>query len=383
MKNYLVITPFFPSETNFRGGYVYDQVQSIKKNSHYNIKVIILSSLYSKKQQNYIYNGIECFPFRVWDFPSFFLPSFFQRINNFRLLRFLKKHNIELKQTDVVHSHVCYPAAYFSSFLKRRFRVKALLQHHGLDVLQKEVGRLPSFFKKIQNYFLVKKSKKIVQNHDLNIGVSQRVLDHLHDDIASDKVNSIVLYNGVDTKKFFPLSKAEKQEYVIGCVANFWELKDHITLIKAVEILIEKGLHIKVEFIGTGRTKNNCVQYIKDKNLGSHFNFFDEVIHSDLNEFYNNINLFALPSYHEALGCVYLEAWATNTPFIGVKEQGVEELVPDEYKNKLLIEKGDVLALANKIEYFYFNKQPFVFNADLEINKLIRSFLDQIEKLDR
>ena len=43
--------------------------------------------------------------------------------------------------------------------------------------------------------------------------------------------------------------------FTIGCVANFWKLKDQITLIKAVEILLLNGLKIEVKFVGTGKEK--------------------------------------------------------------------------------------------------------------------------------
>ena len=49
-----------------------------------------------------------------------------------------------------------------------------------------------------------------------------------------------------------------------------------------------------------------------------------------MNNFYNSIDLFVLPSYYEALGCVYLESWATHTPFVGVEGQGISELIIDE-----------------------------------------------------
>ena len=52
--------------------------------------------------------------------------------------------------------------------------------------------------------------------------------------------------------------------------------------------------------------------------LEKHFDFKEELKHTDLNIFYNQLDLFVLPSFNEALGCVYLESWATNTPFIGV-----------------------------------------------------------------
>ena len=47
--------------------------------------------------------------------------------------------------------------------------------------------------------------------------------------------------------------------------------------------------------------------------------------------------------YHhtmKALGCVYLESWATNTPFIAVKDQGISEIIPKNLKNLMLVPKS-------------------------------------------
>ena len=38
MINYVIITPFFPSQTSFRGSYLLDQAKAIKKISKYKKK---------------------------------------------------------------------------------------------------------------------------------------------------------------------------------------------------------------------------------------------------------------------------------------------------------------------------------------------------------
>jgi len=38
-------------------------------------------------------------------------------------------------------------------------------------------------------------------------------------------------------------------------------------------------------------------------------------------------DVFIMPSFYEALGCVYLEAMAMKLPTIGVKGQGIDEII--------------------------------------------------------
>ena len=88
-------------------------------------------------------------------------------------------------------------------------------------------------------------------------------------------------------------------------ILDVWQIKDQITLIKAVEILLKEGFEdIKVTFIGTGVTRTECEEYVQRQELNNYFEFKNEVDHRQLNAFYNTLDLFVLPSYWDAFGCV-------------------------------------------------------------------------------
>ena len=147
----------------------------------------------------------------------------------------------------------------------------------------------------------------------------------------------------------------------------------------AIELLKE-GLKIKLKFIGSGPTLIDCKKLIP-QDLEAYFEFMDEVAHHNLNTFYNHINLFVLPSYYEAYGCVYVESWATNTPFIAVKGQGIEEVMSDKMKELFLIEVENLLDLSSKIRHFYTQNVTFEFNPQLKIENTIRNFIQEIENI--
>ena len=128
------------------------------------------------------------------------------------------------------------------------------------------------------------------------------------------------------------------------------------------------------EFVGNGPTIQFCIDYINKNNIPN-IKFTDKIPHKDLNIFYNNLSLFVLPSYYEALGCVYLESWATNTPFIAIKEQGIEEILNDNLKQKFLIEKGDYLSLAKNINNLKNNCESITFDSKYDIENTISNFL--------
>ena len=59
IKTYLVITPFFPSSSNHKGIYIYDQLNQIRKKKNFKIKVVKLVSIFSR-EKNYMRVSNKC-----------------------------------------------------------------------------------------------------------------------------------------------------------------------------------------------------------------------------------------------------------------------------------------------------------------------------------
>lgn len=360
-----MITPFFPSNNSFVGSYIFDQVNEIRKQTEFDVRIVKTVSLFSS-EKDYEFNGFKVSIFKTIDFPFFIFPGLFNKINRKRFLNFLIKKGIE--NVKYSHSHVTYPASYLVDYLI----CKRIVQHHGLDVLQLQNGR-SNFIKKNQRKYLIKNSIKQLNKVDLSIGVSRLVLDKLKEFNDYNPKSEYVLYNGVDTSKFYPIEKKKGGVFTIGCVANFWKLKDQITLIKAVGKLHLSAEKIKLRLIGSGPTFNMCLDYVNKNNLNEIISFEKEIEHEKLNLFYNEIDLFVLPSYFEALGCVYLESWATNTPFIAVKGQGISEIIPDV--NKMLFKAENSSQLVEKILFFMNNSFTLKPVNEFDIRNTISNLL--------
>lgn len=368
-KTYLVITPFFPSKNSFVGSYIFDQINEIRYQSDFNIKVIKVVSAFSV-EKDYKFEGFEIMIFRVMDLPFFISPGIFNELNTNRFKSFLK--NKKINDVIISHAHVSYPASYLQNILD----CKKIVQHHGLDVLQLLNGR-SNFIMKLQKNYLIRNTIRQLNHSDLNIGVSELVLSQLREYPTYSPKDELVLYNGVDTSKFYPIKGDVNRSFTIGSVANFWEIKDQITLIKAIELLILDGINdIQLKLIGTGKTLDLCKKFVKDHNLSEFVIFEKERAHNLINSFYNEIDLFVLPSYYEALGCVYLESWSTNTPFIAIKCQGISELIPDYEINNLLADEKSPSSLKEKILGEYMKKRSFPFDEKYDIKNTIKEFMN-------
>jgi len=367
-NTYLVITPFFPSNESFVGSFIFDQLNEIRKQSNLNIELVKIVSIFSC-EKDYFFKDFSVKIFKIIDFPFFIFPGLFNFMNKRRFRSFLEKKNIE--NIKFSHSHVSYP----SSYLVEDLDCNKIIQHHGLDVLQLMNGR-NKFMRNIQKNFLIKNTIKHLNNADVNLGVSNLVLQQLRNFKTYNPKKEFLLYNGVDTSKFFEKKTAKNDIFTIGCVANFWKIKDHMTLIKSTQKIFEDGNKIKLRLIGSGPTLKSCKKYVFENNLTKYIIFENEIVHEKLNDFYNSIDLFVLPSYYEALGCVYLESWATNTPFIGIEGQGISELIPENDRKTLLAEVQSTDSLKEKILLAYNNRKSYPFDERYDIKNTIKEFMN-------
>jgi len=374
-SKYIVLTPFFPSDNSHVGSYIYDQVKAIIALSDYDIKVIKVSSFFSS-EKDYSFEGIEVKIFRVFDFPFFIFSGLFNWVNEIRIKQFFKDHNF-VAELSLIHAHVCYPSAYLANAISRIVKVRTIAQHHGIDVLQLLNGRF-RLLTKLQNRFLTIRSINQLNNIDLNLSVSYRVQNELHTFNNYNPKAEYVLYNGVDRAKFYPIELLNKfDKFQIGCVANFWKIKDHISLIKAVELIVIDGIEdIELRLIGSGNELAKCKQYVIDNKLELYVYFEKEIKHEELNVFYNELDLFVLPSYYEALGCVFLEAWATNTTVVSIEGQGFAELIIKDERNNLLAKEKSPISLKDKILGEYNRKRSYPFVEKYDIKTTIKEFID-------
>ena len=378
MKNkYICITPFFPSKHSCEGIFIYDQILEIKKQTNLDILIIKLSSIY-KNEDSYKYKGITVHIFKLLDLPRFYFAGLFSEINGKRFYFFLKKIT-NINSITHIHGHVNYPSAFLISYLKKKISFFSIIQHHGLDVYQM---RHFNFFQRIfYDVYFHPNSVKILNELDLVVGVSNKVLESLKKSKNYFPKRELVLYNGVDKSKFYKLTTNQnKNKFVIGCIGNFWITKGQKVLINALDILLNNHFdNIEIKFVGKGKNLNYIKNYVKDLKLDNYINFKEYIENHNLNQFYNSIDIFVLPSYYEALGCVYMEAWSTETPFIGIENQGISELLNEKQKVKMLSKEKDAADLSEKILFFYNNRSyTNEFNSKFYLNNTIKNFLKNI-----
>ena len=138
---------------------------------------------------------------------------------------------------------------------------------------------------------------------------------------------------------------------------------------------------MRLSLLGSGETRSFCEQYISDNGLDPFVEWPKEMDHSKLPDYYHSLSLFVLPSVFEGFGCVYTEAHACGIPFMGVYDQGAAEIIPIEDRKKWLIQPHDYIRLGEIIEQYYKKREKQTLSHSIDINELVKSFLDHLKKL--
>lgn len=373
-RYYIVITPFFPTEKDFRGPFIYEQVVELKKLFDGEV-VVFKTSQTDELSKDYIYKGIKVHCIKQKKLPSNILPGLFDKKNVKTLIQRLDDLKINIDQIEVLHSHSSGSSIY-SNFLKEKNnQIVSIVQLHGLDVLGMKNGVFKNIF--FHHYYLEKFYQKKYRSIDYIVGVSELTLNQFNKYKGFENKKKITLYNGVNQNQFFQIKNHKKKlPNHIGCIGNLIDIKDQITLLKAFKILIDKNINSHLTIIGSGINDKYLREYVNENNLNSKVFFISHMKHEDLNQFYNDLDIFVLPSYYEAMGCVYLEAFSCNVPFVAIENQGITELIED--KEKWTIKKSDYKRLSELLEN-YFNLKPIQnISKEFNIEKTVRNFLTEI-----
>jgi glycosyltransferase involved in cell wall biosynthesis len=392
---YLYITPFFPSPKSWRGGYCFDAVKAIIRDGRYDVRIMVVG-----KGADYEWDGVKVSRFHRISAPSGIFPFVLEGLNNWVFVRKLKILGIKPQDVAVCHVNTLDCGQYAAFFKRINPLAKSIIQLHSSYSFHLDSGRLGIIpIHATMLYFYYRRICRDVDILAFVSDMSRRTFGKRYvstpegsiKDVRSllllgkflpslDLPKQMVVYNGIDKSLFFPKKTIPHRGFVIGCVANFQPLKDHITLLKAVNILKDKIGGLKVRLIGSGATLNDCKKYVKEHKLQEIVSFEKEIDHRELPDFYRSLDLFVLPSRLEGFVCVCVESWACGTPTIFCKNISLSELVSQSDYEKWLFKPMEEADLAAKILAYKENKWEQNFNVDLEINTIWRTFLDDLKK---
>lgn len=243
------------------------------------------------------------------------------------------------KPVDVIHAHAPLPCGHAAMLLSKEMGIPYVVSVHGLDAYSdiQVKGRAGQWCRRITGAVYRSASCVICVSEE----VRKKVLAPLQ-----NLANTTVVYNGVDPELFYGQAEETCAPPILLSIGNLIPTKGHAILLKALGALQREHPQVACEIVGTGPEKARLEQMAADLDLKVRFR--GRFSRYDVAEAFRSCTLFVLPSYFEGLGCVYLEAMASERVAIGCKRQGIEEIIRHG-ANGWLVEPESVDELASAI----------------------------------
>lgn len=112
--------------------------------------------------------------------------------------------------------------------------------------------------------------------------------------------------------------------------------------------------------------------------LTDYFEFMDEVDHRQLNAFYNTLDLFVLPSYWDAFGCVIQRHTLVVCLLWQLKVLVLQNIYEKHDFDNWVIEPHDYKSLAQNICRYMNHREKQTLKYSVDINELIKPFINYL-----
>ncbi len=153
---------------------------------------------------------------------------------------------------------------------------------------------------------------------------------------------------GVDLRAWPPLAPHERraQQARLIHVASLNRVKDQSTLLRALAVLVEAGLDLRMDIVGEDTLQGEMQRLARQLGLEQHVRFHGFKTQRELRPLMESADLLVMSSLHEAGPLVLLEAAVAGVPAVGTAVGHFVEWSPSA---ALAVPVGDWAALASAI----------------------------------
>ncbi|MGF9710976.1 MULTISPECIES: glycosyltransferase family 4 protein [unclassified Paenibacillus] len=202
--------------------------------------------------------------------------------------------------------------------------------------------------KKWWKYLCVKESLGAAAAEQIIIP-SQWLAKELSKEIAIPYPRMNIIPYGIDMSSLQhnqPLANDHSGKIVISCIGRLVLLKGHEILINALGLLKEQRHDFICWMIGDGMLKTELEVYAGQKGLSDHIIFMGE--RNDVSTLLKETDIVVVPSLHDNLPFVVIEAQLAGKPVIASHVGGIPEMIRHR-ETGLLFEKGSSVELAEQL----------------------------------
>ncbi len=364
----LFVSDYYPSQEQPQFCiFIQQQAQALLQLGH-QVDVIVPTNIHHLKEQcrEELYAGV---PVKYCKYFTFYKGIYFRSALQRNLKMF--ESLVDFTQYEVISIHMFdeYTLRIFTRIAKE-YKKKLVLHYHGLSILYDQ--KLPLLVRLLQRRG-DRVLHKLVGKADAVVGVSDKVCERVK--IHFPQMPLYTVYNGANTELFFPVAYKKNKNLTILSVASLKKIKGNHYLIEAIGQLTQKYKDrvIQLIIIGHGPEEETLKQQVEYLRLKQVVHFLGYIDYEEVAQVMKVSDIFAMPSYYEALGCAYLEAMACKVPVIGCYEQGIDEIIIDR-QNGLLVQPHNTGELYEAIDFLIQNPEEAKYIAERGYETIINHY---------
>lgn len=223
--------------------------------------------------------------------------------------------------------------------------IKALGGNFKLIVSERNTTQGLNIRERIK-FFCYRYADYIVPNSETQGNFIKKIYPELENKVK-------VITNYVDVNGFHPaLHSYEDESLKVVVVGRVMPQKNPITLMRAIKILVDKGVKICVDWYGNtynGEYSKHCEAEINELGINSIFKFLPAT--TQISEIYKKYDVFCLPSVFEGFSNVICEAMCCGLPIL-CSDVADNPLIVEKGENAFLFNPNEVDSIVNAFEKF-------------------------------
>ena len=335
----LTLTPFYPTaEDDASGCFIAESVGELQRQG-------IESSVIAVQPMHHSYPGPDPNSPATWK-KYFCLPgnpglSSAGQFLHAALKLHVRQLNVR-QPISLIHAHAALPCGQAAMLLARDLNIPFVVTVHGLDAFS--TRQVLGWFGRRCSAV----SEQVYAAAVRVICISEQVAGRVREG-TSDAVRISVVYNGADPSLFAPPSGSATADDVILSVGNLIPIKGHDLLLKSISAIAPGHPQVQCRIIGDGPERARLQELARELHIEDRIHFRGRMPRSEVAAAMRDCTLFALPSWYEGLGCVYLEAMLTERPVIACRGQGIEGVIRHG-ENGWLVQPKNVDDLSNALQ---------------------------------
>ena len=337
------ITGEFPLPGQPHGGigsFVANLGESLVKQG---FKVSVIGLRKVKEAESININGIDVFSIPHGKSRYFKWYENFKSLNQ-KILEIHKNNKIDVIET----------AELGLAFLKKIPSIKYIIRMHG--------GH--NYFAKFENRPVKKwmdiQERRSFARADYIVAVSDFV-GYKTKELISYKKDYQVIYNPINSKKFYNATNENIEEFSILFAGSIIEKKGIRQLVQSMEYLVDKFPKVKLyvagrfaNIPGTSKSYEPILKAEISDKIKNHIEFLGVVPNTEMPKLISRMHICCYPSHMEAMPIAWLEVLAMGKIFIGSSTGPGPEAVLDN-KTGLLCNPHDPKDIADKITWVFQN----------------------------